>query len=109
MSTVIHVTLYVKNPAFTCGKNKYCEGYNVDDNDADLLFSPTIFPECIEDWAYHRGNIINLSAEVLRERLEEFQTTHTVPVYVVSKIKSIIGYIKRHDTTYVGVVTVYNE
>jgi hypothetical protein len=109
MSTVIHVTLYVKNPASTCHKDKYCEGYNVDDDDNDLLFSPNIFPECIEDWCHNRGNIIDISAETIRERLEEFQTTHTVPVYVVSKIESIIGYIKRHDTVYVGVVTVYNE
>ena len=109
MSVVIHITLYVKNDKSTCDKDQYCEGYNVEDNDADLLFSPNIFPECIADWCHHRGNIIKISAADISARLDQFQTTHTVPVYVASKIEGIIRYIKRHNDSYVGIVTVYNE
>ena len=109
MSVIIHITLYVKNDKSTCNKDRYCEGYNVEDNDDDLLFSPIIFPECIADWAHHRGNIIKLTAADIRTRLDEFHTTHTVPVYVAAKIEGIIRYIKRHDADYLGIVTVYNE
>ena len=109
MSTVIHITLYVKNDKSTCTKNQYCEGYNVDDNDGDLLFSPIIFPECIADWAHHRGNIIDVPTSLIRTRLTELQRTHTVPTCVVSKIESIIKYIERHSAIYVGIITVYNE
>ena len=109
MSTEIHIMLYVKNDKSTCTKDQYCEGYTVDDNDENLLFSPAIFPECIADWAHHRGNIIEVPTSLIRTRLAELQRTHTVPQCVVSKIKAIIKYIERHSAIYVGIITVYNE
>jgi hypothetical protein len=105
--TLVHVTLYVKNEEATDVHNEHRAGYDVDDNDPDVLFSPIIFPECLVDWHENRGQIIKVPADLIRDRLDEKCQTTVVPPLVISKIEAIIKFIEKHGDNYIGVVTVF--
>ncbi|CAB3982182.1 Hypothetical predicted protein [Paramuricea clavata] len=107
--TVVHITIYVLNEKAKSEREKYKEGYCVDDNDKSILFSPIIFPECVGDWAVRDETIIEVLSNLLCSRLEDFTQTFCVLPDVVAKVNAIIKYIENHLDIYGGVGVVYNE
>jgi hypothetical protein len=104
---LIHISIYLKNYQSTGDDDKYIAVYNVDDDDANLLFSPEIFPEPFLDWCNDLGNIINVPTDLIRTRLQTYSTTHSVPPHIVAKINAIANFIDKNIDKYVGIVTFF--
>jgi hypothetical protein len=104
---LIHVTIYLKNDNPKGDDDQYIPAYNVDDDDANLLFSPDIFPEPFFDWCHDLGNIVRVPSELIRTRLQTYVSTHIVEPHIVAKINAIADFIDRNSKKYVGIITVF--
>ena len=100
---LIHISIYLKNDNSKGDDDKYISVYNVDDDDANLLFSPEIFPEPFIDWCKDLGS----SPDLIRTRLQTYVSTHSVEPHIVAKINAIADFIDRNLDKYVGIVTVF--
>ena len=104
---LIHISIYLKNDNSKGDDDKYISVYNVDDDDANLLFSPEIFPEPFIDWCKDLGHIVHVPSDLIRTRLQTYVSTHSVESHIVAKIKGIADYIDRNLDKYVGIITVF--
>jgi hypothetical protein len=107
--TVIYISIYLLNPNSKSERDKYHAFYNADNNDADILFSPFMFPECMRDFIDDQGTIIALLPEDLHQRLQALEDQTVLPVVVCSKIENIIKYIEKYIEQYVGISVIFAE
>ncbi|CAB3977898.1 Hypothetical predicted protein [Paramuricea clavata] len=106
----IHISVHIVNNESKGDDDLYKIGYEVCDNDEDIIFTPTIFVEAFACFAKDEDLIYKVDPETLRHRLEFYQSESAVPPDVVTKIENIIKYIERHyDDDYIGVTIVYAE
>jgi hypothetical protein len=103
----IHISIYVKN---TEAKGDYDElkiGYEVEDNDECLIFTPTMFTEALDSFAKDHDKIYGVTLHQLRQRFAAFQMSAVVPPHIRSKIEGIIKYLEKHPDIYAGIGVVY--
>ena len=60
MGAIVHIDIYILNDKAQTPHEKYKIGYEVEDNDKNILFSPVILKECIRDFVHHAETIILL-------------------------------------------------
>jgi hypothetical protein len=76
----IHVSIYIREN----GVQKI--GYEIKDNDKSLIFTPTLFRECLESFAKDDGYIHQIKVNSLKERLKVYTTLYAVPEHIYNKI-----------------------
>ncbi|CAB4008327.1 Hypothetical predicted protein [Paramuricea clavata] len=99
----IHILVYVKNELSKDEHDKFKIGYEVEDNDECIIFTPTMFKEALESYAKDHDIIYKVEPTDLHQRLQMYLATSHVPPHVESKIKRIIEYIELVYDYYIGV------
>jgi hypothetical protein len=97
--TLVHIQIHFGNK-----ENNYIAPYDIADNDENVLFTPHMFKDVLNEWV--RGNLRNfvvIPISELRDRLEIFRTKVVVPPWVESKLENMIRYIERHENEYAGI------
>jgi hypothetical protein len=85
-------------------KKNYVAPYETVDNDEDVLFTPHMFKDALNEWIHGRiENFVVIPIVELWNRLDIFRTKVLVPPYVVSKLENMIRYIERHEDEYAGI------
>ena len=88
-------------------REEYKIGYEVEDNDECLIFTPTMFEEALDSFAKDHNIIYKVTVTQLRQRLQAFMMSSVVPTHIQAKIEGIIKYIEKNSDIYVGVGVVY--
>jgi midasin (ATPase involved in ribosome maturation) len=82
----------------------YIAPYTLVDDDESLLFTPYMFKDVLNEWICGDvRNFIEIPISELRQRLGIFRSEVSVPIWIVSKLESMIKYIERHDGEYAGI------
>ena len=105
--TTIHIAIYILNSESNDPREKFKIGYEVEDNDPNLLITPDLFRECLESFAKDQDVIYPIPPDELRHWLAAFEMKAVVPSHIRAKIERIIGYIERNLEIYGGVAVVY--
>jgi hypothetical protein len=103
----IHVSIYVVNSESNDPRSHLKIGYEIEDNDENLLFTNDILKECLASFAKDLDEIYELTPEVLRFRLSEFEIKTVVPPHIRANIEGMIKYIEKHAEEYRGIAVVY--
>ena len=99
----VNIEIFLKNE-----NNKSYLGYEVDDNDENLLFTPFLFPECLAQF-YNDENIVReITPEIIKRRLEEMKKkVIMIPDDMIYKIECLINFIHKHCDSYIGIRTIF--
>ena len=86
-------------------KNKnHIAPYETVDNDEDVLLTPHMFKDALNEWSRDRFNtFVVIPIDELWNQLAIFRAKVLVPPYVVSKLENMIRYIERHEEEYAGI------
>lgn len=102
MAETVHIEVFLSNER---GERL---AYEIEDNDKNILFSPHILQECIEDFAKDREYLRVYPPDVLKNRLEDFKLKiHNLPSHITHKIQNLIKYIERNEAQLAGVKVVF--
>jgi hypothetical protein len=81
----IHISIYIKNESPKAEDNQYIIGYEVEDNDPCLIFTPVMFLEALSSFAKDHDLIYETTVSQLRQRLETFMMSTVVPSHIQAK------------------------
>ena len=88
-------------------QHNYVAPYELVDNDQDLLFTPYMFKDALNEWCHDRlDTFVEITIADLWGRLRVFRESVNVPPYIVSKLENMIKYIEKHEKEYVGISVV---
>ena len=86
-------------------------GYEIEDNDKNILISPFLFKESIQDWSSDNNyvrcyelNTIKKNYNLLKKDIKDLEKNHSD---ICFKIDNIIKYIKNNLDLYAGTRIIY--
>ena len=89
----VHIEVYLRK------NNNTNVSYEIEDNDASILFSTFILDDCLHQFGTEEKEILFISSDELKERYKFMKKKiPVIPSNIEYKINCLMGYIKKTKT-----------